>query len=270
MMNHLFPGRSLMVFAQTSAAVALAALLLPALGCLEEPTLTASSLTQNSLTHNSLTHNSLTHNALTSSALTSNALTSSALTSSALASSALTSNALEDPLARELMKYIVSCALPQDAEIDLTVDGVDYAFPGGTGLAPRWGQPGGSCGESCRRWVSACVLARVDYLGVSLPISIRGARRQLASTAEERSDFPNREATYFGDIFASPQIRRACLSPGQSEIPRVCGPSVDGCVMDVIGSCDGVCDDTRPDGAFTGCGSDDDGDSAANITVFLQ
>lgn len=106
--------------------------------------------------------------------------------------------------------------------------------------------------------------ARVDYLGVSRPISICGARPQLATTAEERADFSHREATYFGDIFRSPQIRRACLSPGQTEIPRVCGPSLDGCVMDVIGSCDEVCDGVRRDGAFTGC---DDRD--ADVTVFL-
>jgi hypothetical protein len=273
MIKHLFPGNPLMMFARTSAAVALAALSLPALGCLEEPTLTASSLSQNSLSQNSLNQNALSLNALTANALTANALTANALTANALTANALTANALtagalEDPLSRELLKYIVSCALPDDAEIDLTVDGIDYAFSGGTGLAPAWGQPDGSCGKSCRRWVSACVLARVDYLGVSLPISIRGARRQLASTAAERSAFPHREATYFGDIFASPQVRRACLSPGQTEIPRVCGPSLDGCVMDVIGSCDEVCDGTRRDGAFTGCGSDGDGD-AADITVFL-
>jgi hypothetical protein len=260
------------MFVRASAAVALAALSLPAFGCQDEPTLSQSSLSQNALSFNSLSFNSLSFNALTASALTANALTANALTASALSQNALTAGAMEDPLARELLKYIVSCALPQDAEIKLTINGTDYAFPGGTGLAPGWGQPGGTCGESCRRWVSACVLARVDYLGVSLPISIRGARPQLASTAAERSDFPHREATYFGDIFASPQIRRACLSPGQTEIPRVCGPSLDGCVMDVIGSCDEVCDEIRPDGSFTGCdgdGGDGDGDGTADITVFL-
>lgn len=267
MIKQIFPGTPSMVFARANATIALAALLAPVPGCLEESTLTTSSLSQNSLSQNSLSQNSLSQNALTANALTANALTANALTANGLATNALTASALEDPLARELLKYIVSCALPQDAEIDLTIDGADYAFPGGTGLAPAWGQSDGSCGPSCRRWVSACVLARVDYLGVSLPISIRGARRQIASTAAERSDFPHREATYFGDIFASPQTRRACLSPGQTEIPRVCGPSLDGCVMDVIGSCDEVCDDTGPDGAFTGCGSD--GDAAADITVFL-
>ena len=248
MIKHLFSGNPLMVFARAAAAVALAASVLPALGCLDEPTLTVSSLSQNALSLNGLAPNGLTTNALTA--------------------NALTAGALEDPLARELLKYIVSCALPEDAEIDLTIDGIDYAFPGGTGLAPAWGQPDGACGASCRRWVSACVLARVNYLGVSVPISIRGTRRELASTAAERSDFPHREATYFGDIFASPQIRRACLSPGQTEIPRVCGPSLDGCVMNVIGSCDEVCDDTRRNGAFIGCG--ERGDAAADITVFLR
>jgi hypothetical protein len=248
------------VFAAAVAAIALA-------GCIEEPAPSPPSESSDSsdiLSINALAGNALTFNALTHNALIANALTSNALTSNALTINALTAQALEDPLARELLKYVVSCALPASAELDLTIDGTAYAFPGGTGLAPAWGEPAGSCGPECQRWVSACVLSRVDFLGVSRPISIRGARPQLATTAAERADFPHREATYFGNIFTSPQIRRACLSPGQTEIPRVCGPTLDGCVMDVIGACDDVCDGVLRDGAFTGCDH-----RGGDITVFL-
>src|SRR4051812_30644705 len=146
MIEHLFPGKPSMVFARASVAVALVGSAFPALGCLDEPTLTASSLSQNALSQNAFSLNALNQNALTASplpqtrfpqtafpqnplnqtALTAtapraNAPPANALPANALTANALTAGALADPLARELLKYIVSCALPADAEIDLTV-----------------------------------------------------------------------------------------------------------------------------------------------------
>src|SRR5438876_30006 len=98
-----------------------------------------------------------TENALTANALTANALTANALTANALTANALTANGLRDPLGRELLKYVVSCALPDGAGVTVKVDGTTYQFPGSIGLAPDWGRPDGSCDGSCQRWVSACV-----------------------------------------------------------------------------------------------------------------
>jgi hypothetical protein len=254
------------------SAVALAAVAAAcALGCTAPPRPAgedgAPGLTPASLTYNALTANALTANALTANALTANALTANALTAGSL-TSALAPEVLEDPLARQFLSYVVSCALPADAELDVTIDDVDYVFQGQLGLAPEWGAAAGSCGSDCRAWVSACVLARVDYLGVHVPLSIRGEHDALATTPEEQQAYPHREATYWGDVFASPQVRKACLSPGETEIPRVCGPSIDGCVMDVVGPCDEVCGELRDDGSFAGC-SDGPG-PRAEITVFLQ
>jgi hypothetical protein len=206
-------------------------------------------LTSNALTSNALTSNALTSNALTSNALTSNALTSNALTSNALTSNALTSNALHDPNSQEVMKYIVSCALP--AGVEVVTPAQTYA--GELGLAPEWGLPGGHCGPSCIEWVSACVLSRVDFLGVHVEISIRGENPALAISAAEAANYDDREATYYGNIFTSPQQRFACLSPGKTEDPRVCGPSLAGCVMTITGSCNNVCGPPTADGAFQNC-----------------
>src|SRR5689334_12814015 len=63
---------------------------------------------------NALTANALTANALTANALTANALTANALTANALTANALTANGLRDPLSRELLEYVVSCALDDD------------------------------------------------------------------------------------------------------------------------------------------------------------
>jgi hypothetical protein len=230
-------------------------------GEVEEETATAqeAQLTSNGLTTNGLTTNGLTTNGLTTNGLTTNGLTTNGLTTNGLVSSALT-----DPNARELLKHLVKCALPAGEHVDITVQGQHYSYPGQLGLAPEWGEEGGSCGASCKQWVSACVLASVNYLGESLTISVRGENPGLVTSHDERAAYTNREATYFGNIFSVPQLRYACLSPSKTQIPRVCGPSIQGCVVDVVGSCEDVCGHVRSDGSFPDCwshagGDDDDG-----------
>jgi hypothetical protein len=226
---------------------------------------------------------SVTANAVTLNAVTLNAVTLNALTSNSISSSALTLEALEDPDARLLLRYLTSCALSEGDHFDVEVQGQVYGFDGELGLAPEWGDPGGSCDAKCRSWVSGCVLARVDYLGETTPISIRGNHPALSSTRSERRQFPDREAAYYGDIFASPQRLYACLSPGKSSLPRVCGPSIQDCgALEITGHCDDVCNPARTDGSFPKCRADDDGSGRhphphhhgppylGSVTVFLK
>jgi hypothetical protein len=219
-----------------------------------------------------LNTNALNTNALNTNALNTNALNTNALNTNALNTNGLAARSLEDPLGRELFKYIVSCALPADQSVDVVVDGTTYTFPGGTGLTPEWAQQ--ACDESCQEWVSACVLARVDYLQQPREISLRGVNPALALSPGEGAAYTVREATYYGNIFRHNQRRYACLSPGQTEITRVCGPTLDGCVVDVDASCDKVCDAPTSDGAFQDCkpedGDRDDRSYHGSITVYLQ
>jgi hypothetical protein len=223
-------------------------------------------------TENALTANALTANALTANALTANALTANALTANALTANALTANGLRDPLGRELLKYVVSCALPDGTDVTVKVDGKTYVFEGSIGLAPDWGRAYGSCDSSCQRWVSACVLARVDAAGVEREISIRGDNPALRPTWHELRDYPHREATYYGNIFAAEEPRYLCLSPGATSDERVCGPSLADCPMTVVGSCDDVCADRGAFGTFQDCRTARRWSSAAyaeTVTVFL-
>jgi hypothetical protein len=233
---------------------------------------------QASLTTNSLTTNSLTTNSLTTNSLTTNSLTTNSLTTNSLTTNSLTTNALKDPASREVMKYVVGCALPSGTSVDVTVEGVDYSFDGELGLAAEWGRPGGTCGPMCQQWVSACVLSRVDYLGQPLDISVRGLHPALKTSAEETSSYTHREATYYGNIFASSMQLFACLPPGATQIPRVCGPSIDDCVADVVGECADLCV-SMPDGTYAHCrdhekvgGQFPPGTAIyqGSITVFLQ
>ena len=198
---------------------------------------------------------------------------SAALTDNSLTANSLTANALTDPLARELLKYVVSCALDDGDSLTIKVNGTRYTFPGELGLAPDWSDRDGSCDGSCQRWVTACVLARVDAAGVKREISVRGNNPALWPSFGELWGYPAREASYFGNIFAPGQPRFLCLSPGQTNDPRVCGASLASCPMTVEGSCSTDCSDTGAFGTFSNCsdaGRAGRGHTYAEvITVFL-
>ncbi len=107
----------------------------------------------------------------------------------------------------------MSCALPAGESVEFTLQGKKYEYDGELGLAPQWGQPGGHCDGSCQQWVSACLLARVDYLGKHREISVRGDHPALAISSQEAKMYSVGEATYFGNVFTAPQPQRryACL-----------------------------------------------------------
>lgn len=211
---------------------------------------------QAAFTRNAFTRNALTASALTRDRRATAALTGSPLTSSALAKSREVMSALRDPLAREFLTYAASCALPEGQSVQVTLNGETHVFEGELGLAPEWGRAHGQCNARCQGWVSACMLARVNYLGESVPLSMRGNHKALESRPEERAAFPHREAAYFGDLFAPEQLRFACKSPGSTLIRRVCGGTgedTDGCIVDVLGDCDDLCGKPASDGSFRNC-----------------
>lgn len=228
------------------------------LGCIapegaDDETESVATTQEAALISNALISNALISNALISNALISNALISNSLTSNALISNALTSSALTDPNAREVLKYIVGCALPADAKVNFTVNGVDYSYPGALGLAPKWGNANGECNTACQEWVSACVLARVNYLGQPVSISVRGDHPALTPTPAEIAAYTYREGAYYGNLFLSTPVRDACVAPARSGLPRVCGPTLDGCVVKMIGGCTAVCEGSAGYGTFTNC-----------------
>ncbi|HVR63645.1 MAG TPA: hypothetical protein VMU50_17210 [Polyangia bacterium] len=246
------------------------AAVLTAVGCGSPPSDDLGEVKSAETTENALTANALTANALTANALTANALTANALTANALTANALTANGLRDPLARMFLKYAVGCALPADQTITVTVDGATYSFPGQLGLAPDWGDQHGSCDGECQRWVSACMLARVDAAGVEREISVRGDNKALHPAPGEIRDYSVREGAYFGNLFIKGQPRFLCVAPGNTQDTRVCGDSLANCPMTVVGSCDDACDN----GAFRSfadCQTKTNGGVTyhESITVFL-
>ena len=180
-----------------------------------------------------------------------------------------------DPASRELFKYIVSCALPEGQLLTLQDQGVTYTFGGALGVAPGW--LSGPCDGSCQRWVTACVLSRVNHLGQHVEISMRGDNPALATAPHEEQLYTAREASYYGNFFeATPEVY-TCLPPDATSISRVCGPSLSGCPMTVAGHCDDVCDGPGRHQTFRDCAAtartgahDSRTTFPETITVFLR
>jgi hypothetical protein len=110
---------------------------------------------------------------------------------------------------RDILGYLISCAFPAGVTLVGTADtGTTYEFEGSIGLAPAWDTRRLTTRE--QRWMSACMLARVNKNAEEVFISLRGPHEALTVTAEERNEFDLEEGAYYGDIFADPQRFYAC------------------------------------------------------------
>jgi hypothetical protein len=228
---------------------------------------------QAGLSWNGLSWNGLTGNGLTSTGGVMAALIATGLTTKDVArTDAIADILATDAQAQMLFSYIVSCALPAGQSV--TVGGT--AFQGATGVAPAWGADAASCDGTCQQWVSACVISRVNYLGVHVELSQRGKIAALALTPGEATAYPDREATYFGNVFTSPQKLYACRAAGddQTLIGRPCGDGADvsGCVISVLSaSCQAACSVLDPaTGYFGSCTTPHDGTFIPAVTVYRQ
>jgi hypothetical protein len=144
----------------------------------------------------------------------------------ALADPALASTAAK----RKQLTYLVRCALPADVALYADIEGERFTFPGSIGLAPRWLTEAMTPSEE--RWVSACLLAHVNYFGKHVRISIRAtgvAVPELQASADEQQTYTIFEGGFFGNLFAPTPVAYTCegmRSPAQAMDPilqdRVC------------------------------------------------
>ncbi|MEM7223089.1 MAG: hypothetical protein AAF495_08940 [Pseudomonadota bacterium] len=130
------------------------------------------------------------------------------------------------PDQRVLLKYLVSCALPKGVRLRLEVEGQSFHYAGALGLAPQWAERGLTTSE--QRWVSACILARTNFFGKEVAISMRArgpAPGSLQVTPMERARFTLAEGAFFGNIFAEPPVAYTCSgarTPNDAWKDRVC------------------------------------------------
>lgn len=126
-------------------------------------------------------------------------------------------NLLSTTEGRDILKYVVSCAIPKGVTLVGEHEDVTYEFDGDIGLAPAWMERG--LRESEQRWVSACLISRVNRFGIPVSISIRGPHPALKVSEPEARDYRVEEGAFFGNVFRAvdePVIWNACRGKGQA------------------------------------------------------
>src|SRR5262249_41048029 len=133
----------------------------------------ARKLSANKLSANILAANKLAANKLGLNGLLSAEFSEVSLTSATIAE-AIEPDALQDDFVQDVLEYMVSCALAAGQSVEVAVDGDVVVYEGSLGLAPQWGEAHGECDAACQGWVSACLIARTNFLGESVQISLLG------------------------------------------------------------------------------------------------
>ena len=129
---------------------------------------------------------------------------------------------LDTPDGREVFSFVVSCAFKEGEVLVVNHPTLGTLnFIGEVGLAPRWESHAMS--SSDQRWVSACLLARVNNNDVTVQVSLRGPDDALDTTASERADWSLEEGAFFGDVFQpddKPLEMYACRGSAQASGPE--------------------------------------------------
>jgi hypothetical protein len=200
--------------------------------------------------------------------LAANRLAANSLATNRLAAAQLTPSAADlvtmtaDAGGRELLTYVVSCALPTG--MSLTVSGIVYV--GDVGLAPKWVERALTLEE--RHWVSACLLARTNLFGITVQLSMRGSTGPLATTTAEKAAFNLFEGVFWGDVFAGDlSTMKACTSRYKATNPQISTLPLRECtVNDVLvpgktrcgfayaGICETVCSGLTTGTRYKSCG----------------
>ncbi len=131
---------------------------------------------------------------------------------------------------RQQLTYLVRCALSEDITLYADHGTERFTFQGRMGLAPRWLSEAMTLSEE--RWVSACLLAHVNYWGKHVMVSMRATPppvSALEASDDEQQDFAIFEGGFFGNLFAPTPVAYTCRgdrTPAQAEDPifqdRVC------------------------------------------------
>lgn len=146
-------------------------------------------------------------------------------------------------LSRELLRYVIGCALPPGTALRIDAGAGTEAFPGELGLAPRWQTR--ACDGACRALVSACVLARTNALGVAVPIAWAATAPGRPPAAQLSAEGLRLEGAFYGDLFAPRPTLGACAgvaAAGPAADGRSCTTSPAACGFTIAGPCAEVCD----------------------------
>jgi hypothetical protein len=221
---------------------------IPLVGCVAASDFDTSAKTQAVVVDNRLAGNRLAGNRLAGNRLAGNRLAGNRLAGNRLALESSADDLLETADGREVLSYIVSCALPDGVTLVGTDSGgTEYEFFGEIGLAPAWQYR--PLHERGKRWVSACLFARVNAHDVAVPISMRGPSHALQTTDDERAGWASEEGAFYGQYFLpvdQPIAWYACRGRDSGEahlderdcaIPDPADPTHTICGFNFVGDC---------------------------------
>src|SRR5262245_23363326 len=100
---------------------------------------------------------------------------------------------------RIVLRDAIQCALPRNRSLTDPVTGEVYG--GWWDLAPSWLDA--ALDADGRRYVTACLVQRLNFSGNEVPILLEGPPAAIAHDAAYDADFPIEESTAFGDLFSS-------------------------------------------------------------------
>ncbi|HET6283843.1 MAG TPA: hypothetical protein VFH73_23010, partial [Polyangia bacterium] len=108
------------------------------------------------------------------------------------------------------VKYLVKCALPAGHQLKKQDQfGVWNTFDGAMGMGTGW--ENGACDKNCQEGISACMMAHVNTAGVHIPLWMVSPAANVGWGTS--GSYPNREGTYFGNIFPSNPKAYYCNGP---------------------------------------------------------
>jgi len=193
----------------------------------------AANAAQAAETQNRLSSNRLAQNRLSSNRLAQNRLAQNALSSTRLEANLATAEMLATEGGRDVYSYIISCALPEGITIEAAVPGApdtappatpytctggQCSFEGWLGLAEYWIDH--KLAPKDQRWVSACLLARVNANDTAEAISLRGPHDSLTVTIDEAELYAVEEGAFYGNLFSGdpdgPIDWNCCRGEGQA------------------------------------------------------
>ncbi|HEX7704098.1 MAG TPA: hypothetical protein VF403_25325 [Kofleriaceae bacterium] len=177
--------------------------------------------------------NKLATNKLATNKLATNKLATNKLAAASFAIGSTGSSLIETSDGRDVLTYMLGCALTPAQSLTLTTStGTPYTFTGLIGVAPAWTTRALTLDE--QRWVTGCLLARVNYFGVLVNLSMRGNLPALATTSAEAT-YTQLDGSFYGNLFDP---------AGPTEY--ACDGRADNTLR--------ICADVSPDGVTTMCG----------------